>query len=101
MARYYFNTVDGTHGRDQDGLELRNVNAARKAAVRFMADMLRDDPEIVWDGRDFRIEVTDEADHSVLIVIAMAIDAKAVWPSADGERQNSFRRKFSESPFID
>lgn len=101
MARYYFNTVDATRERDQNGLELRDVNAARKAAVRFMADLLRDDTDMVWDGRDFRIEVTDEADHSVLIVIAMAIDAKAVWPSTDGERQSFHTKKSAESPFID
>lgn len=83
MPRYFFNTADGSRDRDVEGTELADLNAARKEAIQFTGAVLRDDPDRIWDGRDFRVDVSDENDTSLLIVITMAIDAVAVWPKRE------------------
>ena len=75
MPRYFFHTADGTHQRDYDGSELPNVSSARKEAIRFAGALLNENPELLWDGHDFRVNVTDAAGKLVVAVIMLAVDA--------------------------
>jgi hypothetical protein len=59
--RYYFNLAGTVHDPDNDGLELANLGLAREYAVLAAAEYLRDHPDVVWLGEEFRLEVTDEA----------------------------------------
>ncbi len=76
--RYFFNSVDGGVDTDKVGMELDDLDAARLHAVRFAADLLKDNALLLWKGRDFRVEITD-ATHLVLsTLIIIGIDSAAV-----------------------
>lgn len=77
MPHYYFHTADGRRDRDRQGAELADHRAARKQAIRFAGAILDSEPEVLWDGRDFRVEVTDEAGQLLFTVITLAVDAPA------------------------
>ncbi len=75
MSRFFFHTADGSRDRDTEGMNCRDPHAARVEAIRYAGALLSDDPGVLWDGRDFRVEVTDEDQRLVCTVIALAVDA--------------------------
>ena len=77
MPRYHFNRADGGFVPDPEGTELPNLDAARTAAVIHAAETIRDRPNFVWDGRDFRVEVTDEGGMLLCTVVVLGVDAMA------------------------
>jgi hypothetical protein len=66
MPRYFFDTRDGADFvRDEIGIELDGVEAARVEATRGLADFARDAlPGSV--RRELAVECRDESDHDVL-----------------------------------
>jgi hypothetical protein len=66
MPRYFFDTRDGADFvRDEIGIELDGVEAARDEATRGLADFARDAlPGSV--RRELAVECRDEGDHDVL-----------------------------------
>lgn len=67
MPRYFFSLKNGRPFNDVDGLELPDLDAARKEAVGFALDMMRMEP----DRRDWSswvVCVTDEAKQCVFKV---------------------------------
>ncbi|WP_037492168.1 DUF6894 family protein [Sphingobium indicum] len=77
MPRYFFHTVDGGRDVDQEGTELPNDAAARKAAIRFAGAVMHDEPDVLWDGRDYRVEVTNETGALLFTIVMLSIDAPA------------------------
>jgi hypothetical protein len=76
-VRYHFNLAGAVSRPDVEGHELGNLSDARIKAVRFAADYLRDRPELVWLGEEFRIEVTDDNRNTLFTFIAVGVDAPA------------------------
>ena len=74
MPRYFFDVSD--HGKETDdvGQELSGPDHARSEAVMFVGGLLRDDPDLVWDGRELRVTVNDEAGAEILSVFVHAVD---------------------------
>jgi hypothetical protein len=68
MPRFHFNLADHRREPDLEGTECESVQAARIQAVIFAGAYLRDHPGLVWDGRRFSVEVTDEAGSPVFDV---------------------------------
>jgi hypothetical protein len=68
VPRYHFNILDGVRLPDTDGIELPDWHAARLEAVRRAGEILKDEPQSVALGEDWRIEVTD---HTGLILFQM------------------------------
>jgi hypothetical protein len=61
MPRYYFHVEDHHTTFDEEGVELRDIEAARREALKAAGDMLRNGAGTsVWDGKHFRIWVTDQ-----------------------------------------
>ncbi len=79
MPRYFIDTDDGdTSHRDVDGHELRDDEAARKAALNALPDMARDKlPD--GDHRTFKVMVRDERGT---VVYAAAMTLKGGWGRA-------------------
>ena len=77
MPRYFFHTADGARTRDTEGSELENHHVARVEAIVYAGARLKEDPDLLWDGRDFRVEVTDQAGMLLFTVITLAVDAPA------------------------
>lgn len=75
MPHYFFHTADGTHDIDREGVELADDTAARAEAIRFAGAVMRDDPQELWDGMDFRVEVTGEDKRLLFTIIMLAVDA--------------------------
>lgn len=73
MARYYFHSSDSRHGFDDLGLDLADDKAAQREAIRFGAELLRDDPDIINDERPLRVHVMDENNRFCFAVVIIAI----------------------------
>ena len=77
MPRYFFHTADGSRARDTTGTELAGHSEARREAITYLAACMRENPNLLANGRDFRVEVTNAGDLLLFTVIALAIDAPA------------------------
>ncbi|WP_057884237.1 DUF6894 family protein [Tsuneonella troitsensis] len=75
--RYFFNIAGAVIEPDDDGHEISNLSDARIQAVKFAAEYLRDRPELLWLGEEFRVEVTDVDRHTLFTFIAVGVDAPA------------------------
>jgi hypothetical protein len=66
MPHYFFDTRDNSHFmRDESGLELDDLEAARDEATRGLADLARDAlPGTI--RRELAVEVRDGGDQAVL-----------------------------------
>ncbi len=78
MPRYFFNTDNHTVEKDDTGTVLADAAQARKQAVVFAGAMLRDDPDLVWDGFEFCVNVTNERGEAVVNVLVRAEDHEGV-----------------------
>lgn len=78
MPRYFFNTADGHRDCDEEGVELPNGNAARAEAIRYAGAVMNNHPDVLWDGRDFRVEVVNEDKQLVCTVITVAVDTPEI-----------------------
>lgn len=76
MPRYFFDLNDHERSPDETGTELPGLDAARVAAVKFAGDYLSDHPEIVWDGREQRVQVRQGNSNIVFTVIVLAVDGR-------------------------
>ena len=83
MPRFFFHRTDGYFERDDEGVELESLHAARVEAVTFAGSSLAEEPEQIWNGQDFRVEVTDERGMLLFTVITLAIDAPATRAKPD------------------
>ena len=75
--RYFFNLAGVVQSPDADGLEITSLSEARIHAVKFASEYLRDRPDLVWLGDEFRVEVTDESQQLIFTFIAVGVDAPA------------------------
>ena len=73
----FFNLAGAIHDPDVEGIEMESLAAAREAAVRAIADCIRDQPEVIWSGQELRMEVTDSSQLIVSTVIVFGIDSPA------------------------
>ena len=46
-------------------------------AVRYAGEVMRDDPALVWNGDDFRVEVTNASQLLLFTVAVAGVDAPA------------------------
>jgi 3-deoxy-D-manno-octulosonate 8-phosphate phosphatase KdsC-like HAD superfamily phosphatase len=77
MPRFFFHTADGEIVRDHSGVELPDQAAARTQAVKFIGDLVSDEPELLATGAKFCVEVTDAAKRRLFTVIITTIDGPA------------------------
>ena len=77
MQRFFFHTADGSRDRDTTGTELPDQGTARVRAIQYAGECLTHEPSVLWDGRDFRVEVTDESGALLFTIITLAINAPA------------------------
>jgi len=61
MDRFYFHVEDDDRVIDDEGVELADIEAARREAITAAADMLRDGSgKVIWGGKPWRMWVTQE-----------------------------------------
>ena len=83
MPRYFFNVVDGFSEPDPDGVELPDLDAARTEAITAAGEILRDMGANVWDGTEWRMEVTDGRGRTLFVVRFSAEETHALLDSPD------------------
>jgi len=69
MPRFYFHVYNDLIAKDEEGLELRDIAAAREEAISGARGLMA--AELVEKGRlrlQHRIEVTDEQGRTVLTI---------------------------------
>jgi hypothetical protein len=77
MPRYFFNVGENNHRVDYVGVDYLDPETARMEAIRFAADLLKAQPERVWNGAELRIEASDMWDTVMLTLIIVGVDAEA------------------------
>ncbi len=74
MPRYFFHTQNGDCIRDEQGEELKNMDAAREEAVAVLGEILRYRGASFWTTGAFSVIVTDAEGQTVVSVTAAASD---------------------------
>ena len=75
MPVYHFNVHDGLGIPDPDGTELADLRSARTEAVRLAGRLLMDQPEAVWDGSGWHLEVANDRGAILFRLDFMATEA--------------------------
>ncbi len=70
--RYFFHTENGQVVIDQTGVELSDDTAARREAVVFLAEMLRDHAVHLWSEERFSVRIVDAGGRAIGEVTARA-----------------------------
>lgn len=76
MARYFFHIVDGSIDLDDQGMELASPEDAKRAAVRYGANLLADDPGHSLPDNGLRINVTTEDGQLSFALLILAVDGR-------------------------
>ncbi|MGH6747403.1 DUF6894 family protein [Novosphingobium sp.] len=74
--RYFFRVTNGVRELDLAGTELLDEAMARREAVRFAGELLKDDPALLDHGQ-LLVSVHNE-DRSVEFVITVRLEVKAI-----------------------
>jgi len=74
-VKCFFNVAGAIYDPDVDGHEMVDLAEARTMAVHQAAELLRDNPKVIWGGEEFRVEVTDEDRLILFTVIVLGVDA--------------------------
>jgi len=78
MPRFYFHQRDGDELRDHDGAELPDLEAAKVAATRAFAEILRERGREIWRDGGWSMTVTGANDLALFHLDLVATDAPVV-----------------------
>jgi hypothetical protein len=70
MPRYFFHLEHAAEVRDERGVELSDLDAAKCHAVKTIAEALCEEPKAFWAADQFRMTVT-RADGLILFTLEM------------------------------
>lgn len=82
VPQFFFHTADGKRDRDKHGVDLPDAARARVEGIKYAGAVIADQPGLLWNGHDFRVEVTDESGALLFTIITLAVDA----PAAENKR---------------
>ncbi|WP_423794589.1 DUF6894 family protein [Methylobacterium durans] len=69
MPRYFFHIDEGRHHTDAVGVELADLNAARREALRVIGELMIDNAlGDIWSGREWVMTVADEASRELFSI---------------------------------
>ena len=80
MPLYYFHLDGDGVSRDEDGSELKDLEAAKCTAVQLIAETLCYQPHKFWDADSYKVTVTDEK-GLVLFIVEMVATLSAAVPA--------------------
>lgn len=88
MPRYFFHTADHVRDRDVEGTMCSDLAEARRHAIRFAGAIVNDEPELLAEGRDFRVDVTDGEDRLLFSIIMLTVNTTAAEMPREQRREN-------------
>lgn len=59
MPRYFFHIRDSAVVQDREGTELPDLRTARAEAIHTAGAILRENPDSLWAGQPWHMDVTD------------------------------------------
>jgi hypothetical protein len=74
----FFNLAGAIYDPDVKGMEMATIGDARVEAARYIGELIRDRPNIVWGGEEVRVEVTDAQQLIWFTIIVVGVDAPAI-----------------------
>lgn len=73
MARYYFDTIDGTKAVDDEGVELATLEDARVVSTKVLGEVLKHQPGEFWHNKQFRV-IVREAEATRFVLYASVVE---------------------------
>jgi hypothetical protein len=83
VPRYYFHVTDSRDYPDLQGTLLDDVQAARTEAVRFSGRLLEKAADTFWEGQEWHMRVTDDADLTLFTLLFVGTDGASKNPGAN------------------
>ncbi len=77
MPRYFFSSTNGSRHDDDRGAELSGDGAARVHAIQYAGDVMSNEPGVLWDGQEFKVEVTGDKGIRLFTIVCHAVDEPA------------------------
>lgn len=77
MPRYFFNTNDDPDLWDEEGTDLPDLDAARRAAVRYVGEILREGPRLGL-GETWQLTASDTSDVVLFTIEVKVTPAQAM-----------------------
>ncbi|RYG87295.1 MAG: hypothetical protein EON59_07845 [Alphaproteobacteria bacterium] len=74
----FFKVAGAVYNPDTEGMEMASIGEARIEAARYIGELIRDKPHIVWEGEEVRVEVTDANQLVLFTIITVGVDSAAV-----------------------
>ena len=74
MPRYFFNVSDGSRTPDLEGVELRDLGAAKLEAAHLFAQIVRDDGARVWSSGAISVYVENQAGDVLAMLSFTAVE---------------------------
>jgi hypothetical protein len=71
----FFNLAGAVYDPDVEGIEMPSLGDARIEAARYIGEVIRDRPNLVWAGEEVRVEVTDSQQLILFTIIVLGVDA--------------------------
>ena len=78
MSLYYFHLEHAHPRRDEQGVDLPDLEAAKCHAIQVIAEELCANPKGYWEADSYQVTVTDEAGLTLFSVAMMSIMAPAM-----------------------
>ena len=72
MPLFFFDISNGRPDRDAEGFEFATLDQARNQAIRFTGELLQRHADMIWEGHDLRVEVSDGARTPLFAVVTSA-----------------------------
>jgi len=82
MPRFHFEAQGSERFPDPEGVELKNLTAARREAARLAAALVRDYPEVFAEPRSWRMCILDDDGNTLE---AQPFDALGLRPNANDD----------------
>ena len=73
MPLYFFDITDGTRECDLEGSEFPSLDEARTQAIKFTGELLRHHSDIIWEGHDLKVEVSNGDRVPLFTVVVSAV----------------------------
>jgi hypothetical protein len=78
LPRYHLNIDHGAHHRDNGGVVLPDLEAARREALRYSCEQLGALDDRFWTGEAWTLEVTDAAHLMLFQLTFIASNAPSI-----------------------
>ncbi|MGY3396490.1 DUF6894 family protein [Bradyrhizobium sp. 1200_D9_N1_1] len=85
MTRFFFHAHGGISVFDDVGLDLPDIDAAQKAAIELIRQILNEEPDgPFWQDLNWRVEVTDSPGigGQTFLIVQFLITRTAINPTA-------------------